>query len=150
VEHLNRSDGIVAYEPDTTLANAAIVDIDSSLARLDSLLGHDTTRRRKGLEYRLAELLDPFTHSPSTELIILTGRGEECRGPFLESLSAKNIPHGEVHMRRRGDSRRNQAVKLELFNRHVRHRFNVVAAFADREQAIPLWRRLGLLTCALQ
>lgn len=149
VEQLNRSDGIVVYQPDATVANAAIVDIDNSLARLDSLHAHDTTRPGEGLEHRLAELLKPFAHSPSTQIVILTSRGEERRGLFLESLSAKNIPYAEVHMRPHSDSRRDEAVKLELFDRYVRHRFNVVAAFADREQVVTLWRRLGLLTCAL-
>ena len=55
----------------------------------------------------------------------------------------------EVHMRRRGDTRRDDVIKLDLFNNHVRHRFNVIAAFDDRDRLVKLWRRLGLLTCAV-
>ncbi len=149
VEQLNRSDGIVAYLPQSGLPKALIVDIDGTLAHVGSRPAHDTTGLRNGLEHRLAELLEPFTQSHGAEVVILTGQGEECRDDFLKWLSAENLPHGEVHMRRPRDSRRDSDVKLDLFDRHVRHKFHVVAAFADREHVVKLWRRLGVLTCAV-
>jgi hypothetical protein len=37
-------------------------------------------------------------------------------------------------------------VKGELFDAHVRHRFNVRVSLDDRDRVVALWRRLGLPT----
>jgi hypothetical protein len=150
VEELNRPDGIVPYLPDAGLPKALIVDIDGTLSRVDPAPARDTSGLGDGLDHRLAKLLGSLTHGHGTHVVLLTSRGEECHDVLLEWLSARQMPYGEVHMRPRGDSRRDGAVKLDLFDRHVRHRFNVVAAFYDREHPLGLWHRLGLLACALQ
>jgi hypothetical protein len=35
-------------------------------------------------------------------------------------------------------------VKLEIFDREIRHKYNVVAVFDDRRQVVEAWRSLGL------
>ena len=49
-------------------------------------------------------------------------------------------------MRKNGDYRPDWEAKLELFNEHVRDRYNILAAFDDRNQVVKLWRQLGITT----
>lgn len=47
-------------------------------------------------------------------------------------------------MRKDGDTRRDSIVKRELFEEHVKGKFNVVAILDDRPQVIrECWRELG-------
>lgn len=45
-------------------------------------------------------------------------------------------------MRPAGDMRKDTEVKLEMFNAHIRGKFNVEAIFDDRPQILRLWREL--------
>jgi hypothetical protein len=146
VEELNRSDGIVSYVADPNLPKAVIVDIDAALGSADLRTSDDTTRCSRN---DVAVLLQQLTHGLDPQIILLTGRDEEQRDLLLQWLTDNKARHDELHMRRRGDTRRDDVVKLELFNDHIRHRFNVIAVFDDRERLVRLWRRLGLLTCTV-
>lgn len=146
---LNRSDNIKPYEPDTSKPRAVIVDIDGTLALNTSRSPYDTSRYHTDeLEHRLAALIDSLTRAPeSHQVIILTGRSEEHRDVLYAWLTAQRVYFDEVYMRPADQSStRDNIVKLELFDKHVRDRFNVIAAFDDRDRVIRLWRRLGLLT----
>ena len=47
-------------------------------------------------------------------------------------------------MRDTGDGRPDNVVKLEIFDREVRERYNVVGVFDDRNKVVSMWRSLGL------
>jgi hypothetical protein len=49
-------------------------------------------------------------------------------------------------MRPAGDMRKDAIVKRELFDRHVRDRYDVTCILDDRSQVVDMWRSLGL-TC---
>jgi hypothetical protein len=146
VEKLNSSDGIDAYVPDPNLPPAVIVDIDAPVGPVGRRASDDATPCWRD---DVAVLLQQLTHGHGPQVIILTGRGEEQRDVLLQWLTDKSVRHDDVHMRRHGDTRRDDIVKLELFNDHVRHRFNVIAAFDHPDRLVMLWQRLGLLTCAV-
>ena len=148
VEELNRSDGIAPYLADQSLPTAVLVDIDGTVAATDSR-GPRGTAVTADSQHRLADMLQELGHGHGSRMVVLTGQDEDRRDVFLEWLTPKNVRCDELHMRRRGDTRRDGVVKLELFNHHVRDRFNIVAAFDDRDRGVRLWRRLGLLTCAI-
>lgn len=153
VAELNRSDGIEPYEPDVRLPKALVVDIDGTLALHVNRGPYDTSRYHTDeLERRLARMLTDLhdVEADGYKLLLLTGRFEEHRSVTESWLNDGRFFHDELHMRADGDTRRDNVVKLELFNSHVRDRFNVIAAFDDRDRVVRLWRRLGLLTCQVQ
>lgn len=146
VADLNRDDGIVPYVPDLTLPKAVIVDIDGTLALPKHRGPYDTSRYHTDeLEHRLADLLERVANDYGYQIIILTGRHEPHRDVLIDWLAEHKVRFDEVHMRGADDRRRDNIVKLDLFNAHIRDRFNVVAAFDDRDRVVRLWRRLGLL-----
>lgn len=145
---LNRSDGIEPYKPDTSLPKAVIVDIDGTLALATSRGPYDTSRYLTDeLEHRLQRLVNDLASAYEPyQVIVLTGRDAAHQDTLEEWLEREHVRWDEIYMRPRGDSRRDNVVKLDLFNAHVRDRFNVIAAFDDRDRVVRLWRRLGLLT----
>lgn len=147
-DELNRSDGIEPYKPDTSLPKAVLVDVDGTLALARSRSPYDTSRYLTDeLEQRLAQLVRDLTAAPEPyQTIVVTGRFEDHREILEEWLERERVYPDEIYMRSSGDTRRDNIVKLELFNANIRSRFNVIAAFDDRDRVVRLWRRLGLLT----
>lgn len=146
---LNRSDGIKPYEPDRTKPRAVIVDIDGTLALSTSRSPYDTSRYHADeLEHRLAQLIDSLTTAREPyQIVVMTGREEGFRDVCVEWLHQHRVAWDELYMRPSDQPYvRDSIVKMELFDRHVRDRFNVIAAFDDRDRVVRLWRRLGLLT----
>jgi predicted kinase len=148
-EDLNRSDGIVRYKPDPSLPKALIVDIDGTLALANSRGPYDTSRyHTDDLEARLKQMINDLARAYEPyQILVLTGRESTFRDVLEEWLETHHVLWDEIHMRPEGDSRRDNVVKLDLFNTYVRDRFNVIATFDDRDRVVRLWRRLGLLTC---
>ena len=54
----------------------------------------------------------------------------------------------ELHMRAEGDMRKDSIVERELFDAHIKDKYDVVAVFDDRPQMIRLWNLMGLKTFA--
>ncbi len=77
-------------------------------------------------------------------IIYLSGReeyGREATNAFLEK---NHCPHGELFMRSTGDKRKDNIVKLELFDANIRGKYNVEFVLDDRDQVVKMWRELGL------
>lgn len=47
-------------------------------------------------------------------------------------------------MRPEGDSRKDSVVKEEMYNEHIKYKYNVKAIYDDRQQVVDMWRDLGL------
>lgn len=148
MSQLNEPDGIDLYVPDPSLPSAYIFDVDGTLALHANRGPYDTSRYYTDvLEQRLATIASSLREDPRDyRILVLTGRYEEHRSVTEHWLDENGFQFDELHMRADGDSRRDNVIKLELFNKHVRDRFNVGAAFDDRDRVVRLWRRLGLLT----
>lgn len=52
-------------------------------------------------------------------------------------------------MRAARDMRKDAAVKLEIFDREIRHRYRVIAVWDDRASVVAMWRSLGLTVFAV-
>jgi len=76
----------------------------------------------------------------------MSGRSDECRNETYQWLRENDVPFDELYMRAADDKRQDWKVKYDLFNEHVRGKYNVVGVFDDRDQVVKLWREMGL-TC---
>jgi predicted kinase len=133
------------------LPEAIMVDIDGTLA-------HMTPEGR----LRLGERAPYAWHkvgedAPDAELrrilnmlnnrykvIIMSGRDGVCQPETEDWLRDNNIYYDELHMRGEKDQRKDNIVKLELFNQFVRGKYNIGVVFDDRNQVVQMWRALGL------
>jgi hypothetical protein len=134
----------VPYVPDTSLPRAVIVDIDGTLALTGARNPFDFTRcDRDTLNEPVAEAAAMFS-AAGHQVILLSGRGEEYRAQTEAWLTKHAVVHDELWMRHAGDSRRDDIVKHELFDAHIRHRFHVRVSLDDRSRVVALWRRMGI------
>jgi len=146
------------YVPDETLPRAVIFDIDGTLA--------DHTGVRSPYDYTKVSLDTPrkavisalgmYVADDNYTIIILSGREDSCREDTvawlnkyvnLDAYEEYNGLQWELHMRPAGDKRQDRIIKGELFDKHIRNRFNVEAVFDDRDQVVSLWRNEFGLDC---
>lgn len=59
-------------------------------------------------------------------------------------LEANNIGYHELLMRNKDDNRKDSIIKKELFDKHIRGRYDVMFVLDDRNQVVEMWRSLGL------
>jgi hypothetical protein len=78
-------------------------------------------------------------------VIFTSGRDERYRTQTETFLSKHNIKYFGLHMRKTGDMRRDSIVKNEMFDEHIRGKFNIDFVLDDRNQVVDLWRSLGLV-----
>lgn len=141
---VTRIERIERYVPDTTLPRAIIVDIDGTVA----LHNH-----RSPYDYDLVLTDEPnrpvidavnALERGGAQVIFVSGRPHSHRTDTWLWLESHLDNVHELHMRPTGDLRNDAVIKLEIFQREIAPRFNVVAAFDDRNRVVRVWRQLGL------
>ncbi len=136
-------------EIDPNLPYAVICDIDGTVALNESgrnfydetLVSEDTPR------LPVIVAVKALANYNSNQLIFLSGRTTKCYFETKDWLikKAKFDDNFILLMRSDGDKRRDSIVKKEIFDKHIRGKFNVFAVFDDRPQVInECWLPMGL------
>ncbi|WP_371481358.1 AAA family ATPase [Kitasatospora sp. NBC_00315] len=145
-EWMSQTLAVEPYRPVEGLPSAVMVDIDGTLALNVSRGPYDFTRcGEDALNVAVADAVRMYGEA-GHRVVVLSGRSEEFRPQTEKWLAAHGVAWDELWMRPAGDTRRDDAVKLDLFDAHVRHRFAVRVSLDDRDRVVALWRRLGLPT----
>ena len=139
---------VVKVEPDEHLASAIICDLDGTLA-LFKEKGHrgpyDATRcDEDDCNMVVRRLLEIYYRFMQYQIIYLSGREDCYREPTMTFMRKFHCPPGPLYMRNTGDFRKDCVVKGELFDEHVRGKYNVEFVLDDRDQVVNYWRSLGL------
>lgn len=94
---------------------------------------------------------------PDLVFIMTSGRAEgdhpgDRRRRFLmrDWIAKVNLPIDLLLMREGGDTRRDSIVKLEILDRDILPRFNVLFAIDDRPQVIEAWESRGIPVIAVE
>ncbi|MET9319132.1 AAA family ATPase [Streptomyces sp. NPDC003038] len=144
---LNDQPPVAAYVPDPTLPAAVMCDIDGTLALTGDRGPYDFSRCELDLlNESVRHALDAFRRADGDVIVLLSGRSEEHRPQTESWLRRHDVPYDELWMRAAGDTRRDDVVKAELFDAHVRHRYAVRVSLDDRDRVVAVWRRMGLPT----
>ncbi|MGW7118575.1 phosphatase domain-containing protein, partial [Streptomyces xanthophaeus] len=138
---------VQTYVPDPALPSAVMCDIDGTLALLGNRGPYDFSRCELDvLNESVRHALDAFRRADGDVIVLLSGRSEEHRPQTESWLRRHGVPYDELWMRATGDTRRDDVVKAELFDAHVRHRYAVRVSLDDRDRVVAVWRRMGLPT----
>lgn len=135
------------YYPDKTLPKAIILDVDGTAMKMN---GRGPFEWHRVLEDTPNAPVIATVQSLAAQgylVIVMSGREDidSCREDTLLSLEAAGVSVHELHMRAAGDGRKDSIVKMELFDAHIRERFNVLLALDDRDQVVDMYRQqLGL------
>ncbi|MFJ9645675.1 AAA family ATPase [Streptomyces sp. NPDC101206] len=144
---LNDEPVVQPYVADPALPAAVMCDIDGTLALTGARNPYDFSRCGiDALNEPVRHALHAFRHASGDTVVLLSGRGEEHRPQTEEWLARHEVPYDELWMRPAGDTRRDDIVKAELFDAHVRHRYAVRVSLDDRDRVVAVWRRMGLPT----
>lgn len=133
------------YVADESLDQAYLFDIDGTLAHIvpGGRSPYDGTRvGEDSLDPAVASLLNYL--EPAFQIVLVSGRSEEYRAQTEEWLKRNGVLYDALHMRPAGDTRKDDVVKAELFDRHIRDRYWVQGVFDDRKRVVDMWRTLGL------
>ncbi|KIF04977.1 polynucleotide kinase [Streptomyces sp. RSD-27] len=145
-EWLNDQPEVRPYVADPALPAAVMCDIDGTLALTGDRGPYDFSRCELDLlNEPVRHALDAFRRG-GDRIVLLSGRGEEHRTQTESWLRAHEVPYDELWMRAAGDARRDDVVKAELFDAHVRERYAVRVSLDDRDRVVAVWRRMGLPT----
>jgi predicted kinase len=134
------------YTPLPEAPAAILVDIDGTMALMDGRGPYETEKAASDLpNWPILELVEAM--AVYAKIIYMSGRDAKFRNLTLDWLSKWGVSYdGVLHMRPEGDTRNDSIVKLELFNTHIRDKFNVKFVLDDRDRVVEMWRKLGL-TC---
>jgi hypothetical protein len=131
------------------MIKAIICDLDGTLALLS---GRDPfnpkTIANDEPNSAIVNILKVYTHQTLFEVKIffITGRFEKYRKQTDAWLRKHAIPDYILFMRRNADFRKDTVYKKELYQKHIKNKFDVLFVLEDRDQAVKMWRELGL-TC---
>lgn len=133
------------------LPNAIIVDIDGTLAHMNSRSPYDYTRvLEDDLDRTILQIVSQWEFETGDEMLIVSGRDHTSRHDTLQWLNKHSVPWDQLWMRNadlkdeRGNKIPDYIVKYNIFNEHIRGKYNVHFVLDDRNQVVDMWRRLGL------
>ena len=130
---------------------AVIVDIDGTVAINDGHRGHYDYARvgDDKLHDQVAGLVAALSLDAQLDVKILfvSGREDSCREATSEWLDWYELPSKHLFMRKTGDHRPDYIIKREIFDEHIRDKYDVWFVLDDRTQVVEhCWRAMGL-TC---
>lgn len=142
---------VIPYAGTPGKPKAFLVDIDGTLAHMRDLRG-PFDWKNVGVDEPDEKVIDIVNVLGSTnfaldmghyKVIVMSGRDESCRRETVRWLS-NYIMFDELFMRPEGDMRKDNIVKHELFNEHVRDNYDVQFVLDDRDQVVEMWRAMGI------
>lgn len=124
---------------------AVLVELDGTVAVLGERSHYDMHRVGEDLPNRAVIEMVRAMHAAGHRIVYCSGRRDDAR-EATEAWLAMNVgvDYDAVYMRSLGDSRRDSVVKAEIFEKHLRHAYDILCVLDDRRQVVRMWRALGL------
>ena len=131
---------------DKKLPDAYIFDVDGTLAEMTKRGPFEWDRvGEDNLKEDVANILDSLKEQ-GNEIIIVSGRDGVSQIDTEAWLDFHSISYDKIFMRKNKDNRKDSEVKNEIYESHIKGKYNILGVFDDRDQVVDLWRSLGL-TC---
>lgn len=145
----------ITDEPETTMLapyvrpsgtpSAVLVDIDGTVALMCARSPYDETRVHEDLPNAPVIATVRALAAAGHRIVFVSARTEGCRATTESWLKEHvGVEFDTLHLRPVGDSRRDSVVKGEIFNAHIRTRYDVLCVLDDRRQVVDMWRSIGL------
>jgi predicted kinase len=139
---------VAPYAPKPGTPRCAVVDIDGTTALKGERSPFDETRVHEDSPNLPVISVICALHAAGNLIVFLSGRTDACRDATAQWLATHvPVPFDGLHMRQSGDHRKDSVVKRELFDVHVRDRYDVTCVLDDRDQVVRMWREEIGLTC---
>jgi len=128
-----------------TLEEVILCDLDGTLAHMNGKRGPFEWLKTDidDLDEIVAKTIKDHV-ALGHKVIFMSGRDEEGREKTEQWLEFYGFKYHALYMRKRGDFRKDNIVKEELYNEHIKGKYNVRVIYDDRQQVVDMWRSLGL------
>jgi hypothetical protein len=128
---------------DENLPDCVVCDIDGTIALMQNRSPYDLDRVDEDLVNEpIANLLAEIGYG--IEIFLVSGREEKCREKTESWLEDNDIVFSELLMRKTSDFRKDAIVKKEIYDEHIKGKYNVLYVLDDRNQVVKMWREQGL------
>jgi predicted kinase len=126
--------------------NAIICDIDGTLGDLSHRDPYDFSKvLDDGVHTDIVDLLALLAEEyRGTKVFIISGRDDSCYDDTKLWLDTHGIVYDALYMRKAQDTRSDRYVKEDIYNEHIKGKYNVRFVLDDRDQVVRTWRNLGL------
>lgn len=142
----NQYNVVKKHRINTDLPYAVICDIDGTIAKMNGRSPYEWNRVIEDKPiYEVIDAVKSIVRNSDKKLIFLSGRDGSCETEtrqWLESYFSDTTY--VLYMRAKDDNRKDVVIKQELFDKHIRGKYNVACVFDDRDQVVKLWRDMGL------
>lgn len=134
------------FVPSQYAQPAIICDLDGTLALHHGRDPYDTAKCGSDLvNYAVLAVLLRYSKNGESVLLV-SGRDEEFRPQTERWLKVHGIKFDALFMRPAGDRRRDDVVKLEIFDKYIREPYDVDLILDDRNRVVNMWRALRIPT----
>lgn len=135
----------IKWKPNGNLPNAVLVDIDGTIAHMQGKRGtFDWDKVDVDVvDEKIREILNVFKKS-NYKIIMITGRDGTSKNLTAEWLCNNKIDFDLLYTKPENDFRKDIITKTEIFNNHIKGKYNVLCCLDDRDQAVTMWRDLGI------
>lgn len=132
-----------------------IFDIDGTLADCSHRLHHIQKQPKDWTSFFAECAKDaPIPHmiglaqtlriASAKQIVFVSGRSDECRSATERWLAEHLGVTGPLYMRKSGDHRDDDIVKVELLNEIKASGYDPIMAFDDRNRVVKAWRAAGI------
>lgn len=134
----------VKVEFDESLPTCIICDIDGTLAEKGERSPYDYSK------VHLDTIIDPVADMVDENfrrgitVFILSGREDSCREQTEKWLDRNCVNYNGLYMRKAGDKREDSIIKKEIYEQHIKGKYNVKYVVDDRKRVKRMWVEQGL------
>lgn len=123
---------------------AYLFDIDGTLAKMSGRSPYEWHRVGEDTAIDHVVQIAHALASDGYAIVFLSGRDGSCYDITSEWIRDEVMDMAYLFMRTAKDQRPDNIIKAELFDAHVRDRWNVQGVFDDRDQVVDMWRAMGI------
>ena len=130
------------------MQKAVIVDMDGTLALFGKENPYDRDMSKDKLNYPVAVIvwMLNLTDLADVKILIVSGRKNKYLKDTEKWLKKHKIIYKDIFMPRAdNDNRKDVIIKTEIYEKHIKDKYEVLFVLDDRNQVVELWRGLGLV-----
>ena len=127
------------------MRKAIICDIDGTLAHMQDRSPYDWDKVSDDVvDKTIKEILRTFYSTSKYAIILTSGRDDVCKQITERWLGKNYIFYDALYMRKHNDNRPDEVIKKEIYDKHIKDKYDVVFVLDDRNKVVKMWRDLGL------
>ncbi len=129
---------------ESELPDAVIFDIDGTLSLMNKRSPYDWDRVDEDDVNEIVFEQLMFQKSLDRKIILMSGRDGAALDKTKEWLEFYKIPYDYLFLKGVDDNRKDSIIKAELYENHIKDKFNILFAVDDRISICRLWFSKGI------